>query len=201
MRIEELFSRPADLAELDPERRIILSALDCIAELGLEGATVRDIASRAGLNAASVNYYFRSKDRLVEEALREAWHHVTEDIASIMAKVRDRDEAASTVTRFLVEGAWRYPRLIRAIVVEHPTLSGETAGWFRELFRDLALRFDLEPEGALGSVLLVGFAMLLGYAPKSASIVAGLDLADAAARERISERLALLLFAQPPRKD
>lgn len=56
--------------EQDPTRdRILQAALEIFAERGFKPATVRDICARAGVNVASVNYYYRSKEALYREAL------------------------------------------------------------------------------------------------------------------------------------
>ena len=54
------------------ERRqeLIEATLDTIAEIGLKGATVRQIAIRAGVTAGLVRHYFASKDQMVAEAYR-----------------------------------------------------------------------------------------------------------------------------------
>ncbi|KQY23937.1 TetR family transcriptional regulator C-terminal domain-containing protein [Rhizobium sp. Root482] len=54
------------------ERRqdLIEATLDTIAELGLQGATVRQIAIRAGVTAGLMRHYFASKDQMVAEAYR-----------------------------------------------------------------------------------------------------------------------------------
>lgn len=54
------------------ERRheLIEATLDCIAELGLEGATVRRIAIRAGVTAGLVRHYFATKEQMVADAYR-----------------------------------------------------------------------------------------------------------------------------------
>jgi AcrR family transcriptional regulator len=49
--------------------RILQAALELFAEHGFKATTVRDICSQAGVNVASINYYFRSKEALYKEAL------------------------------------------------------------------------------------------------------------------------------------
>jgi AcrR family transcriptional regulator len=194
MNINEFFTRPEDGSLLAPERRIVLAALDSIAEFGLEGTTVRVIAARAGLNPAAVNYYFRSKDRLVEEALRGAWVHVSEDIDRIIAARVGGRETMRTATAFLIEGAWRYPKLIRAIVVEHPVLRLEAATYLKDIFKRVADQSGSSRDSELGSVLLIAFAVLLGFATDAVSLVTGFDLNESEDRGRLSESLAELLF-------
>ena len=58
------------LDEQDPTRdRILQSALEIFADRGFKATTVRDICAHAGVNVASVNYYFRSKEALYKEVL------------------------------------------------------------------------------------------------------------------------------------
>ena len=56
--------------EQDPTRdRILQSALEIFADRGFKATTVRDICTHAGVNVASVNYHFRSKEALYKEVL------------------------------------------------------------------------------------------------------------------------------------
>jgi AcrR family transcriptional regulator len=52
-------------------QELVTATLDCIAEAGIMGATVRDIAERAGVTPGLIRHYFVSKDLLVQEAYRE----------------------------------------------------------------------------------------------------------------------------------
>ncbi len=49
--------------------RLLHTAIEVFAERGFKAATVREICSRANVNVASVNYYFRSKEVLYSKAL------------------------------------------------------------------------------------------------------------------------------------
>ncbi|MDK1377728.1 MULTISPECIES: TetR family transcriptional regulator C-terminal domain-containing protein [unclassified Sinorhizobium] len=67
------------------ERRqeLIEATLDCIAEFGLKGATVRQIAIRAGVTAGLVRHYFDSKDQMVAEAYRAVIASLTEKAQNV----------------------------------------------------------------------------------------------------------------------
>src|SRR6516164_6970360 len=49
--------------------RILAAALDLFSELSFDGATTRDIASRAGVTQPLLNYHFSSKDELWRAAV------------------------------------------------------------------------------------------------------------------------------------
>ncbi len=53
--------------------RLLQVAVEVFAEYGFREATVREICSRANVNVASVNYYFRSKEALYAQALAFAF--------------------------------------------------------------------------------------------------------------------------------
>jgi len=53
--------------------RLLQVAVEVFAECGFRETTVREICSRAHVNAASVNYYFRSKEALYSQALAFAF--------------------------------------------------------------------------------------------------------------------------------
>ena len=56
----------------DTRQRILAAAGPIFATEGYERATVRDICDAAGVNLASVNYYFGEKERLYIESVKEA---------------------------------------------------------------------------------------------------------------------------------
>jgi len=55
-----------------PKYRLLDAAGAAFAQLGFAGAAVRDICQAAGLNIASINYYFGDKERLYAETVKYA---------------------------------------------------------------------------------------------------------------------------------
>lgn len=51
---------------MDKKEHIINAAIDLFAEKGFEGTSIRDLASKADVNVAMINYYFGSKEKLFE---------------------------------------------------------------------------------------------------------------------------------------
>jgi TetR/AcrR family transcriptional repressor of bet genes len=50
---------------------LIAATLDCIADYGIQGATVRQIADRAGVTPGLIRHYFVSKELMFQAAYRE----------------------------------------------------------------------------------------------------------------------------------
>jgi TetR/AcrR family transcriptional regulator, regulator of cefoperazone and chloramphenicol sensitivity len=62
----------ADLTEESTRERILNAAGEVFAEQGFEGATVRAITQRAGVNVAAINYHFRDKAELYSRVIFDA---------------------------------------------------------------------------------------------------------------------------------
>jgi AcrR family transcriptional regulator len=74
----------------DKKDHIINTAIELFAEKGFEGSSIRDLAAKADVNLAMVNYYFGSKDKLFEA--------LVEQKASFMRGVLDELIANSTLS-------------------------------------------------------------------------------------------------------
>lgn len=101
--------------ELSTREALLLAAIDCIEAHGLDRVTTRMIAECAGANIASINYHFRSKQRLIEEALTTTVTHMLEDVrltiddASLPFRETLRD-----VLYYLIAGGLTWPGITRA---------------------------------------------------------------------------------------
>jgi AcrR family transcriptional regulator len=58
-------------SQVDSRGRLIQAARDLVAEHGLSGLKVLDVAARAGANVALINYYFGGREGLLDEVIRE----------------------------------------------------------------------------------------------------------------------------------
>jgi TetR/AcrR family transcriptional regulator, regulator of cefoperazone and chloramphenicol sensitivity len=92
--------------ENSTQEAILLATIDCINENGLENLTTRMIAEKAKANIASINYYFRTKEVLVNQALEITIKHMLEDV---MATIQDTSLDFRTnlhdVFYYLISGA------------------------------------------------------------------------------------------------
>lgn len=73
--------------------RIVLAALALFGERGFEGASTRDIAERAGVNAPAIGYYFDNKEGVyvacVEHIVSRVWARVSEPVEAAEAALKD----------------------------------------------------------------------------------------------------------------
>jgi AcrR family transcriptional regulator len=76
---------------------ILVSARQAFAELGYDGAGVRDIAARAGVTAMLVNRYFGSKENLFAEALVESMARTAVVLPKILSPGATGEEIARTL--------------------------------------------------------------------------------------------------------
>ncbi|MBP1842683.1 AcrR family transcriptional regulator [Rhizobium petrolearium] len=85
----------------EAERRedLITATLDCIAESGIQGATVRQIATRAGVTGGLIRHYFTGKDQMLQAAYRKMMTGMTE--AAIAAAI-EGETAKARLRRFIV---------------------------------------------------------------------------------------------------
>ena len=95
-------SRRAFHRASEAERRqdLISATLDCITELGVQGATVRQIATRAGVTGGLIRHYFDGKDQMVQAAYRDTMMGMTRT-AIEAAESLDAD-ARTRLGRFIV---------------------------------------------------------------------------------------------------
>ncbi|MDI1479563.1 TetR/AcrR family transcriptional regulator [Polyangium sp. y55x31] len=99
--------------------RIIEAAIEVVEREGIEALTVRAIALQAGVNVAAINYYFGSKERLVEVVLARTLENafggqLRELDALVEAEGGDVRAALERFVPELLPDAVRYPRISAA---------------------------------------------------------------------------------------
>jgi len=89
---------------------LITATLDCISEVGLQGATVRQIAARAGVTPGLIRHYFSCKDQMLQAAYREVMTAMTatvvaaSDDGQLTARERLRDFIIANLTPPVADG-------------------------------------------------------------------------------------------------
>ena len=109
-----------ETSEESTREKILNAAGEVFAEEGFEGATIRAITERAGVNVAAVNYHFRDKAELYTKVVLEA--------CSVQAALRDAmaDAAGSPEDRLrsIVHHFVRYLLEATGVAVVHGAAFG-----------------------------------------------------------------------------
>ena len=89
----------------DPKARIMNAAIEEVALRSIEGARTREIARRADVNLAAINYYFGSKEALYLELIREIAESIYAFHAPHFARAREIFETknAEAAKKLLLE--------------------------------------------------------------------------------------------------
>src|SRR5580704_18663332 len=119
----------APAAEADPEReaatkaQVLAAAERLFALNGFQNVSVRDITAEAGVNLASVNYHFGSKDALLFEIFRTRTAELNRARARMLHEASDRHKGHPPV-REILEALiappvrWHDPKGDRRIAVQ-----------------------------------------------------------------------------------
>jgi AcrR family transcriptional regulator len=101
---------------LDTQSRIIATAVDMIGRQINLNFTIREIAEKAGVNIASVNYYFRSKDNLINEVERHFINEISLTYEELKKSGQDPNEQIRKWAMKTMESLMEYPGIIFLIV-------------------------------------------------------------------------------------
>lgn len=86
-----------------PEERILRATIECLERDGVQAVTTRSIARQADVNVAAINYYFRSKERLLKEAMEASIAGIFDSLPELgnQAPTDAREALVSFFDRFL----------------------------------------------------------------------------------------------------
>jgi TetR/AcrR family transcriptional regulator, regulator of cefoperazone and chloramphenicol sensitivity len=183
---------------VNTEQRIIAATLECIEKYGVKGATNRRIAAQAGVNIASINYYFRSKEALINRCME-----ITLDNAfgwNDFAHLENCSARDTCVAIFdhLIEGGGNFPGITRAhfydLIVkgfDNSAVEGKLNEFAVHLSADLEAKgVGLEKsELDLACMQIISAALMVILAPGLFEQKFGVDLRREPDRKRFVERL------------
>jgi AcrR family transcriptional regulator len=188
-------------------RRILQIALTLMAQRGVDGTSMRDLASAAGLNVASLYHYFPSKRDLLESVLVEQGYlpirpvHIGPEgeapaepltLAQLLAEIMTSMFEVEDFVRLMVGEAMRGEETARAVGVDlFGAFESAIEDWVKNNRRDL----DEGPGAAAVARLLS--AMVVGIFIQHAADVLGEEGDDltALSLDRAREAASIL---RPP---
>ncbi len=180
--------------DTDPAQRILEAADALFARQGYDGVSVRDVARAAGVNKASVFYYYNTKEKLFERVMTryyEAHRRALQDAFAVEGSIHERlHHLVDGYLDFIVAND-RYPRLVQGLLLsgssELPLVSrgiGTLFEWTKTSLADVAP--ETGPKSTRQIFVTVAGAVMnyLVYAPALASSWGDDPLAPASFEER-----------------
>lgn len=99
----------------DTREQILRAALQAFAEMGYDGSSTREIATRAGVNHGLIPYYFGTKEKLWKAAVDRAFEKMGQGLGALLSDssiTSDRERAARLVHNH-VHFVARHPEFVR----------------------------------------------------------------------------------------
>jgi AcrR family transcriptional regulator len=94
-------ARPLQANSDETRRRIVAAAIELFARDGFLGASTRELAERAGVNVATLHYYFHGKQGVYDAAVDEVYRRLAERAEGALAGARldDLDDVCGALYR------------------------------------------------------------------------------------------------------
>jgi len=188
--------------------RILEAALDLFAELSFDGATTRDIATRAAVTQPLLNYHFSSKDELWRAAVDRLFAALNAALTDRAEGLRGVDEV--TVARLMVREfiyfSASHPQLHR-IITQECKADGPRMDWLverhiRDLYDTTTSMFEqLTADGHLPPIppahlyyIVTGAGPTMFVLSPECRRLAGIEPTDPEVVEAHADAVCLLLF-------
>ncbi len=180
------------------EEKIITATVECIEKYGIKGTTIRQIAETAGVNIAAINYYFRSKDILIDRCMQQTLHNAFdwEDVQKLPGSTAN--EHCKAVFMDILEGGLNYPGITRAHFYDllvngdyQSPLTRAVSDFTEKLVVDLKNRGANLPDDELylACIQIMDAVMMLVLTPKLFAEKYGMSLDDPQRQKQYVYRL------------
>lgn len=116
--------------------RILYAALELIGKEGVQRVTIRKIAAAAGVNVAAVNYYFGSKDNVINEALVILTDQLTKSFDCLDDVTMPPPERLRNFLRNYADATLKYADVFRGFiqqVTQHDEVSFEYSEFMKKV--------------------------------------------------------------------
>ena len=207
-------SRPCDsiggVKNDKAQKKIIEAAITCIEREGLHKVTIRGIGREAGVNSAAISYYFRSKEKLIAEALKVTLINAFGDWEVLLGQgdidLRDR---LRRVLKEVLEGSLRFPGIVKAHLQEtflngafRTPFIGRLNSFLASISREMRKSSPARSAQETGSIVVQMFSSVLlpGIMPQLFGKGAGIDLSNLKTRSAYVDGVIECFFGDLPRK-
>ena len=188
--------------------RIVIAAVDLFSERSFDGATTREIATRAGVTQPLLHYHFHSKDELWRAAVDSLFERLRQTLGERTAGLRGVDDTttAKLLIREFVTFSARNPELHRIIMQESkadgPRMDYLVDHHVRPIFEQTTMLFEgLARAGVVPPIapthlyyVLTGAGATMFVLAPECRRLSDLDPSTDAAIEAHADAVCLLLF-------
>lgn len=179
------------------ELKIVEAAIACIEKYGFQNVTVRKIAQEAEVNVAAINYYFRSKEQLMDRVLQVTLGNAFDWKDLGASEAYPPKERLVAILDHLTQGAQNYPEIVRIHFITplidanaNSTAYDKFNEFLTKLYDDLAARGAAVDPWQLKLAVVQTFSATLigiGLFPALFSEFTGKDLRDPLVRREYIE--------------
>lgn len=180
--------QPVKIAKDSTRDKILMAAGPIFAERGYRDATIREICEQAGVNVASVNYYFGDKQALYHESVLLA--HRMRSEKSPRPILNPETPAEEKLKQFIAQilnsmvvnekGPWQVQLLMNEIQDPTETCQHLVEEYFRPFMEDLKSIVDQLAETPIAAtdttriaLSIVGQCMIYRFAPTTQAMTLG----------------------------
>jgi AcrR family transcriptional regulator len=150
----------------DTKDALLTAAREVFVEQGFDGATVRAIATRAGVDAAMVNHWFGGKEGLFAEAVLKLPFN-PQDIVKRLLSAAPEDIGQTIVRNFLTiwdsTGGGVFTALMRSVTSHEEAALALKDFFFKHVFKHVIAKYapdDHEFRATLVATQIVGMGMI-----------------------------------------
>jgi AcrR family transcriptional regulator len=186
------------------EEEIIMATIACIEKYGIEGTTIRRIGMQAGVNSASINYYFRSKDALIQRVLDIALGNAFDFENFSGSEGFPPKKRLAHIMEGMIAGALQYPNLTKAFFSElllkdnyASPMVQKCNAFLSEIERGLTAEYPDRDQTCIRMALMQVASstfLFMGLFPRFFTAYPEIDLSDEKTRRAYVEGLVEKLF-------
>lgn len=144
-----------EILSTDTEQLIKNTAKDVFFKQGLLHATTQDIADAAGINRASIHYYYRSRKLLFDKVFAEAMEEMDTKLMAVMKQDLPFRQMTERFIELFLEKSTEHPFLELFLVTELNTNPGMKQGVLspdEQIARKGMLQKSIDDEVAAGTM-------------------------------------------------
>ncbi len=152
------------MKENPTEEKIIQSAEEIFLEKGFDGARMREISERAGINKGLLHYYFKTKDKLFERIFYVAFNQMIGRMNQLIEQDMPIQEKLSTFVDRYLDFLEKHPLLPRFLIHEMTRKGQDFIKSFTGHIRTPAiesLKLQVDEAAAAGQIKAVDVEHLL----------------------------------------